>query len=82
MYDTTKADWKLFRERLPEWQENYMEKLNNLYKEYIPKLAKKCPVVEIDASKDAQQVLSEAMRVINKRRAEMDNTEPCYHGGW
>ena len=32
MYDTTKADWKLFRERLPEWQEKYMDKLT---KEYI-----------------------------------------------
>ena len=32
MYDTTKADWKLFRERIPQWQENYMDKLT---KEYI-----------------------------------------------
>ena len=32
MYDTTKADWKLFQERLPKWQENYMDRLA---KEYI-----------------------------------------------
>lgn len=32
MYDTTKADWKLFQERLPKWQENYMDRL---VKEYI-----------------------------------------------
>ena len=25
--DISKSDWKLFREKLPEWQENYMEGL-------------------------------------------------------
>ena len=30
-YDTTKADWKLFQERLPIWQEKFMKKLNNEY---------------------------------------------------
>ena len=29
--DISKADWKLFRERLPEWQEAFMEKLNREY---------------------------------------------------
>ena len=28
----TEADWKLFRKRLPEWQERYMEKLIEEYK--------------------------------------------------
>ena len=27
----SKSDWKLFREKLPEWQEKYMEKLINEY---------------------------------------------------
>ncbi|SKA72594.1 hypothetical protein SAMN02745111_02381 [Eubacterium uniforme] len=27
----SKNDWKLFREKLPEWQEKYMEKLINEY---------------------------------------------------
>ena len=31
LYDTTKADWKLFQEKLPNWQENFMKKLNNEY---------------------------------------------------
>lgn len=30
--EISKADWKLFRERVPEWQEHYMEQL---IKEYI-----------------------------------------------
>ena len=33
--EITKADWKLFRERLPEWQERYMEKLEKEYIEYL-----------------------------------------------
>ena len=29
--DISKSDWKLFREKLPVWQEAYMERLNNEY---------------------------------------------------
>ena len=29
--DVTKADWKLFQERIGEWQERYMERLNQKY---------------------------------------------------
>ena len=36
------SDWKLFRKRLPEWQENYMEKLISEYKNLLEK--------EMDAS--------------------------------
>ena len=25
--DISKADWKLYRERVPDWQEHYMENL-------------------------------------------------------
>ena len=35
-YNVIESDWKLFRKRLPEWQEAYMDKLN---KEYIQLLA-------------------------------------------
>ena len=31
----TKKDWKLFREKLPEWQEAYMERLNKEYVELL-----------------------------------------------
>ena len=33
----TKKDWKLFREKLPEWQEAYMERL---CREYIKILSR------------------------------------------
>lgn len=36
MVEISKLDWKLFRERVPGWQEHYMEKLN---KEYIELLS-------------------------------------------
>lgn len=32
MADISKVDWKLFQERVPQWQERYMERLT---KEYI-----------------------------------------------
>lgn len=31
MYEVTKHDWKLFREKLPDWQEAYMERLCSEY---------------------------------------------------
>ena len=31
IYEPSKADWKLFRERLPEWQEKYRARLCDEY---------------------------------------------------
>ena len=36
MVEISKRDWKLYRERVPEWQEHYMERLT---KEYIALLS-------------------------------------------
>ena len=33
--DIKKSDWRLFRERLPEWQEKYMERLVDEYAQYL-----------------------------------------------
>ena len=38
MKDVSKKDWKLYRERIPKWQENYMERL---CREYIELLCSK-----------------------------------------
>ena len=35
MKDVSKKDWKLYRERIPEWQENYMERLCREYMELL-----------------------------------------------
>ena len=40
MIEVKESDWKLFRARLPKWQEDYMEKLN---KEYVTLLTKDEP---------------------------------------
>jgi len=31
MLEVKESDWKLFRKRLPGWQENYMDRLNQEY---------------------------------------------------
>ena len=43
MNEITKNDWKLFQQKLPIWQENYMEKLT---KKYIKLLQKDCDASE------------------------------------
>jgi len=35
MYEITKTDWKIYREKLSGWQEHYMESLLQSYKELI-----------------------------------------------
>lgn len=35
MYEISKSDWKLFGERVPEWQERYMERLAKQYIELL-----------------------------------------------
>ena len=33
--EVSKKDWKLYREKLPEWQESYMERLVATYVDYL-----------------------------------------------
>lgn len=35
MIEISKSDWKLFRERVPDWQEHYMERLAEKYIEIL-----------------------------------------------
>lgn len=35
MVEISKADWKLFRQRVPKWQEHYMERLTKKYIELL-----------------------------------------------
>jgi deoxyadenosine/deoxycytidine kinase len=51
---------------------SYLEKLQNAYKDLIPFLAKKYPLVQVDASKSKIEVLEEALKIINNRRNEME----------
>lgn len=40
MIEISKRDWKLFREKLPKWQEGYMERLCREYVELLTSEAK------------------------------------------
>lgn len=40
MTEISKSDWKLFRQKMPDWQERYMERLD---KEYIELLSSDKP---------------------------------------
>ena len=40
MIEISKRDWKLFREKLPKWQEDYMERLCREYVELLTSDAK------------------------------------------
>ncbi|SEF61748.1 hypothetical protein SAMN02910276_00635 [Butyrivibrio sp. Su6] len=46
MNGITKADWKLFMDKVPEWQEAYMERL---LKEYVKMLQNKKPAALVFA---------------------------------
>ena len=35
MYEPSKSDWKLFRSKISDWQENYMERLVEKYITYL-----------------------------------------------
>lgn len=59
----------------------YMEKLNKAYERLMPQLAKKCPVIELDATQDKNQVLMQALEAIEKRRPELE-IHPRYKGGF
>ena len=87
--EITKTDWKLFRERLPEWQERYMEKLEKEYIEYLESdeaastkwwgLRKKihddynCPGVRLDLIK--RNVDSDLVRLIMWRVITEDDID-------
>ena len=50
MVEVSKRDWKLFREKLPGWQESYMERLFWALEERIKK-DRKAPSVILSVSK-------------------------------
>lgn len=74
-----KSDWKLFGERLPEWQEHYMEQLE---KQYVDLLQSDAPASEkfwelekrikrdkkapgVDLTLDKKEVDLDLLRLIN-----------------
>lgn len=60
----------------------YNNALYDAYERLIPRLACKCPVVDIDASKDKDEVFRVALKAIENRRKDIDMLKPVYHGGF
>ncbi|MBE0450900.1 MAG: hypothetical protein IBX70_08645 [Clostridia bacterium] len=85
--ESSKKDWKLFREKIALWQESYMEKLvieyTALLNDSVPasskfweleqriKLDKKKPGVILNLSK--QEMLFDIIRLINDGAITMDD---------
>jgi len=73
MYEVKENDWKLFRERLPGWQEAYMERLIHSYIELLSgdgKASDKFRELEKEIRSDRQKTgvsarMSRSMMVTN-----------------
>lgn len=64
------------------YDETYNRALMDAYDRLMPRLACKCPVVDIDAEKSKSEVLEDALNAINRRRLEFNLLKPVYHGGY
>ena len=62
-------------------QKEYLDKLQAAYDRLLPQLARKCPVITIDATQDKEGVLHDAKEAIEKRRPEL-LIHPRYKGGF
>ena len=73
MYQSEEKDWQLYREKLPEWQEAYMERL---IKEYVVLLngdkaaSEKFWALDKRIRADRQSL---GVRVIEERRSKLQN---------
>ena len=73
MYQSEEKDWKLYRKKLPEWQEAYMERL---IKEYVELLnsdkaaSEKFWALDKRIRADRQSL---GVRVIEERRSKLQN---------
>ena len=59
MYEVKESDWKIFRKKVPQWQEDYMKKLNEEYIEILSRegsSAKKFCDLEDRVFKDKKSV--------------------------
>lgn len=90
MSDVVESDWKLFRKRLPQWQENYMEKLVHEYMEILSsedrasekfwtlderlQKDKKCPGVVIYNARRSS-MHTEIARLVHDGVIDMDDLE-------
>ena len=73
MYQSEEKDWKLYREKLPEWQEAYMERLIKEYMELLAEdkaASEKFWALDKRIRADRQSL---GVRVIEERRSKLQN---------
>ena len=73
MYQSEEKDWKLFRKKLPEWQEAYMERLIKEYAELLNSdkaASEKFWSLDKRIRADRQSL---GVRVIEERRSKLQN---------
>ena len=73
MYQSEEKDWKVFREKLPEWQEAYMERLIKEYAELLNSdkaASEKFWALDKRIRADRQSL---GVRVIEERRSKLQN---------
>ena len=73
MYRSEEKDWKLYRKKLPEWQEAYMERLIKEYAELLNSdkaATEKFWALDKRIRADRQSL---GVRVIEERRSKLQN---------
>ena len=73
MYQSEEKDWKLYREKLPEWQEAYMERLIREYAELLKSdkaASEKFWALDKRIRTDRQSL---GVRVIEEGRSKLQN---------
>ena len=73
MYQSEEKDWKLYRKKLPEWQEAYMERLIKEYAELLNSdkaASEKFWALDKRIRADRQSL---GVRVIEERRSKLQN---------
>ena len=73
MYQSEEKDWKMYREKLPEWQEAYMEQLIEEYSELLNSdkaASEKFWALDKRIRADRQSL---GVRIIEERRSKLQN---------
>ena len=64
--EISKADWKLYRERVSDWQEHYMEQLTKEYVELLTSFVRD-KVITMDELEGFSENLIDAVKLILSR---------------
>jgi rhodanese-related sulfurtransferase len=72
-YEFHESDWKLFRKKIVDWQEDPMDKL---YKEYIALLSEDKELIILDVRTRDEYIMGHIKGAINIPNETISNTKP------